>query len=285
MKQISTKEYVAEGIFFLFACLSVAAVVLLCGFIVTNGFSAMRDIGLRDFLLGEKWRPSDEKFGILPMITGSLLVTAGGLLVGGAAGLLTAIYMAELCPKSIYRILKPVIELMAGVPSVVYGFWGLNVIVPLVREKFGGRGMSLLSASVVLGIMIMPTVINMAESAIKAVPGSYHESAVALGASSEYSRFFAVLPVAQKGVAAGVILGAGRALGETVAVMMVAGNQPLLPTKLTDGVRTLTANIALEMGYATGRHKGALIAAAVVLFVLVALLNTGVAKIMERKTI
>ena len=267
------KERAMHVVFLLTACVSIAAVVLICVFLFANGVPAIAEIGVFRFLLGTEWRPENNIFGILPMIVGSLYVTAGALLIGVPVGILTAVFMARFCPPKLHKILTPAINLMAGIPSVVYGFFGLVVLVPFVREYIGGRGMSVLTASVLLGLMILPTIINVSESAIRAVPSSYYEGALALGATHERSVFCTVVPAAKSGIFAGIVLGVGRAIGETMAVMMVAGNQPLIPDSLTDGVRTLTTNIVMEMGYSTDLHREALIGTAVVLFVFVLLIN------------
>lgn len=269
----SFKERAMHIVFALAACVSIAAVVLICVFLFANGVPAIAEIGVFRFLLGTEWRPENNIFGILPMIVGSLYVTAGALLIGVPVGILTAVFMARFCPPKLHKILTPAINLMAGIPSVVYGFFGLVVLVPFVREYIGGRGMSVLTASVLLGLMILPTIINVSESAIRAVPSSYYEGALALGATHERSVFCTVVPAAKSGIFAGIVLGVGRAIGETMAVMMVAGNQPLIPDSLTDGVRTLTTNIVMEMGYSTDLHREALIGTAVVLFVFVLLIN------------
>ena len=258
---------------FLTACVSIFAVVLICVFLFANGIPAIGKIGVFKFLLGTKWKPGNDIYGILPMILGSLYVTAGAILIGVPIGLLTAVFLAKFCPKGLYKILKPATELMAGVPSVVYGFFGLVVLVPLVQNIFGVAGNTMLTASVLLGIMILPTIIGVSESAIRAVPDSYYEGSLALGASHERSVFFATLPAARSGILAGVVLGIGRAIGETMAVVMVAGNKPRMPQGLLDGVRTMTANIVMEMGYATDLHREALIATAVVLFVFILMIN------------
>ena len=239
-----------------------------------NGVPAIGEIGVFDFLLGQSWKPGEGKFGIFPMIVGSIYVTAGAILIGVPLGLLCAIYMAKFCPPKVYKLLKPAVELMAGIPSIVYGFFGLMVIVPFAQNVVGGSGKSMFTASVLLGIMILPTIIGVAESAIRAVPESYYEGSLALGATSERSVFFATLPAAKTGIMAGVILGIGRAIGETMAVVMICGNQAVLPNGIVSGVRTLTANIVLEMAYATDLHRDALIATAVVLFVFILLINT-----------
>ena len=267
------KEKIMEIVFLLTACISILSVVLICLFLFANGVPAMKEIGLGDFLLGQKWKPGNDKYGIFPMILGSIYVTGGALLIGVPIGILTAIFMARFCPKSLYRFLKPSIELLAGIPSVVYGFFGLVVMVPFIREVFGGNGTSMLTASILLGIMILPTIIGVAESAIRAVPNSYYEGALALGASHERSVFCTIVPAAKSGITAGVVLGIGRAIGETMAVIMVAGNQARMPNGILRGIRTLTANIVLEMGYATDLHREALIATGVVLFVFILLIN------------
>jgi phosphate transport system permease protein len=269
------KETLMGGVFFIAALASVLAVLLICVFLFSSGIPAMGRIGLFRFLLGREWSPTDvpPSFGIWPMILGSLYVTAGAVLLGVPVGVFTAVFMAAMCPKRLYRLLKPALELLAGIPSVVYGFFGLVIIVPFVRETFGGSGSSILTASALLGIMILPTVTGIAESAIRAVPGAYYEGALALGASHSRSVFFAVLPAAKSGIFAGAVLGVGRAIGETMAVIMVAGNQARMPAGVLKGARTLTANIVIEMGYAAGLHREALIATGVVLFVFILAIN------------
>ena len=268
------KEQLMNAVFLISACISIAAVVTICVFLFANGVPAIAEIGVFDFILGQKWKPLENQFGIFPMIVGSIYVTAGAILIGVPTGIFCAVFMAKFCPEKLYRILKPSIELMAGIPSIVYGFFGLMVIVPAMQSLLGGSGKGMLTASVLLGIMIFPTIIGVAESAIRAVPESYYEGSLALGATSERSVFFAVLPAAKNGIMAGVILGIGRAIGETMAVVMVCGNQSVLPKNLTSGIRTLTANIVLEMGYAADLHRDALIATAVVLFVFILIINT-----------
>ncbi len=276
------KEKLMQFIFLAAACVSILAVALICIFIFANGIPAMRKIGIFSFLSGTEWRPLNDIYGIFPMILGSIYVTAGALIIGVPIGILTAVFMAHFCPRRLYKVLKPAIDLLAGIPSVVYGFFGLMVIVPAIRFLFGGSGTSLLAASIVLGIMILPTIIGVSESAVRAVPESYYEGSLALGASHERSVFFVVFPAARSGVLAGVILGVGRAIGETMAVIMVAGNQAIIPTGLTFGLRTLTANIVLEMGYATDLHRGALVATAVVLFVFILIINLSFSIIKRR---
>lgn len=267
------KEKIMEIVFLLTACVSVAAVVLICIFLFMNGFPAIHKIGVANFLTGTRWRPGNDKYGIFPMILGSIYVTAGAVLIGVPIGILMAVFMAKFCPPKLHSVLKPVVDLLAGIPSVIYGFFGLVVIVPFIREHFTGNGNSILTASILLGIMILPTIIGVAESALRAVPESYYEGALALGATHERSVFTVVLPAAKSAVTAGVILGIGRAIGETMAVIMVAGNQARVPKSIFKGVRTMTANIVIEMGYATGLHREALIATGVVLFVFILILN------------
>ena len=269
----NAKETIMKFVFLLAATVSIAAVILICVFLFASGVPAIRDIGVFNFLFGTTWRPANDLYGILPMIVGSIYVTAGALVIGVPVGVLTAIFMARFCPKWLYKIMKPAVNLMAGIPSVVYGFFGLVVLVPYIRDTFGGRGLSVLTASILLGLMILPTIISMSESSLRAVPQSYYEGGLALGASHERSVFFTVVPAAKSGIFASIILGVGRAIGETMAVIMVAGNQTVIPEKITDGVRTLTTNIVMEMGYSTGLHREALIATAVVLFVFILIIN------------
>ncbi|MBQ1194089.1 MAG: phosphate ABC transporter permease subunit PstC [Lachnospiraceae bacterium] len=267
------KEKAAQCLFGICACASIIVVALICLFIFLKGIPVMFDIGVADFITGKLWKPLEGLFGILPMIIGSIYVTVGAIIIGVPIGLLCAIFMAKYCNKKFYKVLKPAVELLAGIPSIVYGFFGLVVIVPIIRDLFGESGKGILAASVLLGIMILPTIISVSESAIRSVPESYYEGALALGATKERSIFKSVLPAAKSGIFAGVILGIGRAIGETMAVAMIAGNQPIIPESITSGVRTLTSNIVLEMAYAEGTHEGALIATAVVLFVFILIIN------------
>ncbi len=267
MKQL--KEIFMKVVFLISACASILAILLICFFLFSNGIPAMSEIGFGNFLLGDEWRPLNGEFGIFPMIIGSLYVTAGAIIVGVPIGLLCAMFMARFCPKRLYSVLKPAIDLMAGIPSIVYGFFGILVIVPAVHNLFGTSGKGLLTASLLLGMMILPTIIGVCETQIRSVPEQYYEGSLALGATHERSVFFVLLPAAKSGVLAGIILGIGRAIGETMAVIMIAGNQPIIPESITSGVRTMTANIVLEMGYAEGLHKEALIATGVVLFVFI----------------
>ncbi|ODU55621.1 MAG: phosphate ABC transporter permease subunit PstC [Clostridium sp. SCN 57-10] len=271
MKNI--QERLMHGVFLAASCVSILGVALICLFLFINGVPAMGKIGVFSFLLGKNWAPSSDVYGILPMILGSLYVTAGAVLIGVPIGILTSIFLSHFCPARLYRVLKPAVELLAGIPSVVYGFFGLVVLVPFVRTTFGGSGSSMFTASLLLGVMILPTIIGVSEAALRAVPHSYYEGALALGASHEKSVFFTVLPAARSGILAGVVLGVGRAIGETMAVIMVAGNQARMPVGLFKGVRTMTANIVIEMGYAADLHREALISTAVVLFVFILIIN------------
>ncbi len=271
-------EKIMHFVFFLCALASILAVALICVFLFANGIPAIREIGALDFLTGTKWKPGNDIYGILPMILGSFYITAGAIVIGVPIGLLTAVFMAFYCPKKIYGFLKPCTELLAGIPSIVYGFFGMVIIVPLIRNAAalfgsGSDGSCILSAAILLGMMILPTIIGVSESALRAVPKTYYEGAAALGATHERAVFSIMLPAAKSGVLAGVVLGIGRAIGETMAVIMVAGNQPRVTGDLLKGIRTMTANIVMEMGYASGLHRQALIATGVVLFVFILIIN------------
>lgn len=277
------KETGMRLLFALCACISILAVVLICWFLFSNGIPAIGEIGADKFLLGERWKPLEKQFGIFPMIIGSIYVTAGAVLVGVPIGILCAVFLARFCPPRLHRLLKPAVDLLAGIPSIVYGFFGLVVIVPIMKDLVGGSGKSLLTAGILLGIMILPTVIKTTEASLNAVPRSYYEGALALGATHERSVFFASLPAAKSGILAAVILGVGRAIGETMAVILVAGNQTILPKSITSGIRTMTSNIVIEMGYAGGLHREALIATGVVLFVFILIINLCFSALKRRK--
>ena len=269
----AVRETLMRAVFFAAAFVSVAAVVLICVFLFFNGIPGMVKIGTWDFLSGTTWRPDDNIYGIFPMILGSIYVTAVALVIGVPSGIMCAVYMARFFPPVLYRFFKPAVVLLAGIPSVVYGFFGLMVIVPAVRSAFGGSGKSILAAGIVLGMMILPTVISVSETSVRAVPESYYEGSLALGATRERSVFSVVVPAAGSGILSSVVLGMGRAVGETMAVYMVAGNQPVIPESIVKGVRTLTTNIVVEMGEAADLHREALIATGVVLFVFIMLIN------------
>ena len=277
MSQLHIKEGIAKALFVAAAGISVLAVALICVFLFANGVPALAQIGLPEFLFGTTWRPANDIYGIFPMIVGSIYVTAGAMVVGVPTGLLCAIFLSRFASGKIAAVLKPGVELLAGIPSVVYGFFGLVILVPFVRantpDNVTGNGLSLLAASVLLGIMILPTIITVAQSALDAVPKKYYEGSLALGADHERSVFRVIVPAATSGIMASIVLGVGRAIGETMAVIMVAGNQALIPESIFSGVRTMTANIVLEMGYAADLHRGALVATGVVLFVFILLVT------------
>ena len=264
-----------EIIFLICSLLSVFSIIVICYFIFKNGVPFILQTGIAKFLLGTDWKPtaSPPSFGILPMIVGSVYVTIGSIIVGVPIGVLTAVFMAFYCPDRLYKILKPAVNLMAGIPSIIYGFFGLMVFVPIVRGWWGGTGMTVFTASILLGIMILPTIIGLSESSLRSVPKSYYQGSIALGATHERSLMRVVVPAAKSGILAAIILGIGRSIGETMAVIMIAGNQPIVPESIKMGTRTMTANIVLEMAYATGAHREALIATGVVLFVFILLIN------------
>lgn len=279
-------KYIEQTMRFVFlaaACVSIAATITICIFLFANGVPAMLKIGLKNFIFGLKWKPSIDLYGIFPMIIGSITVTLGALILGVPLGLFTAVFLARYCPKQLYNFFESGVKLLAGIPSVVYGFFGLTVIVPAIRNIFGGNGTSILAASIVLAIMILPTIISVSESSIRAVPSLYFEGSLALGACKERSIFLVELKAAKSGIMAGIILGVGRAVGETMAVIMVAGNQAILPRSLVKGIRTLTANIVLEMGYAADLHRDALIATSVILFIFILIINLCFSVLKEKK--
>ncbi len=279
-------KYIEQTMRFVFlaaACVSIAATITICIFLFANGVPAMLKIGLKNFIFGLKWKPSIDLYGIFPMIVGSITVTLGALILGVPLGLFTAVFLARYCPKQLYNFFESGVKLLAGIPSVVYGFFGLTVIVPAIRNTFGGNGTSILASSIVLAIMILPTIISVSESSIRAVPSLYFEGSLALGACKERSIFLVELKAAKSGIMAGIILGVGRAVGETMAVIMVAGNQAILPRSLVKGIRTLTANIVLEMGYAADLHRDALIATSVILFIFILIINLCFSLLKEKK--
>jgi phosphate transport system permease protein len=260
-------------VFLFAACVSILCVILICLFLFANGIPAIGEIGPLKFFTGRRWRPGNGEYGIAPMILGSLAVTAGAITAGVPLGVLCALFMARFCPPRLHAAMSPAVTLLAGIPSVVYGFFGLIVLVPALRTLGAGNGKTILAASLLLGMMILPTIISVSETALRAVPEVYYEGALALGATHEEAVFFVVTPAARRGIMAAVILGIGRSIGETMAVIMVAGNQAIIPRSLVQGVRTLTANIVLEMGYAADLHREALIATAATLFIFILLVN------------
>lgn len=266
-------EKATEKLFFISACVSILSLVIITVFIFANGVPIFFKVGFKEIIFGLEWKPLEGKFGILPMIVASLLVTVGATLIGITIGLMTAVLLAEISPKWFSKIIRPAIDLLAGIPSVVYGFFGLVVIVPLIDKYFGGGGNSLLAAIIILGIMILPTIVSICETSIRAVPKQYKEGSLALGASHIETIFKVILPAAKSGIFAAIVLGMGRAIGETMAAILVIGNTPQFPGSIFDRVRTLTSNIAIEMGYAQGLHQEALFATGVVLFVFIMILN------------
>lgn len=272
--QRDVRETVMKYVFLISALISVLSIILIFYFIFSGGLPFILRQGVWEFLTGTNWRPtaSQSEFGILPMIVGSLIVTGGAILIGVPIGVLTAVYMVFYCPERYYRYAKSAINLMAAIPSIVYGFFALQIFVPFFRIM-GRSGMNMVTASLLLGIMILPTIIGLSESAIRNVPKSYYQGAIGLGTTHERAILTVVVPAAKNGILSAIILGIGRAIGETMAVILVAGNQPRIPTELNQGVRTLTTNIVMEMAYATGQHREALIATAVVLFVFILIIN------------
>lgn len=293
MKARYWQEKFMKVIFYIAAMTSVIAVALICVFLFANGISAISKIGFVKFISGRIWSPNQGIFGIFPMIVASVYVTGGAILLGVPVAILTSVFMAMYCPKIIYRPLKAAIDLLAGIPSVVYGFFGLVVLVPWTREiarflktigliSSTGNGSSIFVASILLGMMILPTIIGVTESSIRSVNKSHYEGALALGPTHERAIFKVVLPAAKSGIVAGIVLGIGRAIGETMAVIMVAGNQARMPEGLFKGVRTLTGNIVIEMGYATDLHRGALIGTGLVLFIFILIINVSVSLLKRR---
>jgi phosphate ABC transporter permease protein PstC len=267
------KEKFIKFILTVFALSSLFFLFLIFAFILVEGLPLFIKVGLKNIIFGFKWAPTKGSFGIFPMIVSSFLVTFGALIVGGPMGLSCAVYLSEYSGKKMKMILKPALELLAGIPSVVYGFLGVIYIVPLVRNLLGGSGFSLLATSIILGVMILPTIISISFDALGSVPKSYREGSLAMGATKWQTIYKVVIPSAKSGIMAGFILGMGRAIGETMAVIMIAGNALKIPTSILDPLRTLTGNIALELAYATGDHRLGLFSTGVVLLVIIMALN------------
>jgi phosphate ABC transporter permease protein PstC len=276
-------ETAVKGVLTAVAFSALASLLLIAVFIFKEGFPFMLKVGLSDFLLSSTWNPQAGQFGIYPMIVASLYVTLGAMLIGAPLGVAGAIFLNEFVPRPVMRVIKPTIELLAGIPSVVFGFLGVMVLAPFIREHLGGPGLSLLAAAVILGIMVLPTIISISSDALGAVPNSYREGALALGATRWQSVHMVTIKAARSGIIASIILAMGRALGETMAVIMVAGNTVKVPHAVTDPVRTLTANIALEMANATGMAREALFATGVVLFVVIMILNSIALSALKRR--
>lgn len=285
MRKLSFEKFM-KLIFGLCALTSVIAIVLICIFIFSGGLPFIKEYGLKNFIFGSRWKPSNipVSYGILPMILGSLYTTLGAIIIGVPIGVLTSTYLAKFCNDKLYRFLKPSINLMAGIPSIIYGFFALTTIVPISKSLFGGTGMNIITGSILLGIMILPTIVGISESSIRAVPMSYYEGSMALGASHEKSIIKVVLPAAKSGIISAIILGIGRAIGETMAIILVIGNQARTPIDITKGARTLTTNIVIEMAYAADVHREALIATSLILFIFILIIN-GLFSIVKRRAI
>ncbi|WP_449622332.1 phosphate ABC transporter permease subunit PstC [Robertmurraya sp. Marseille-Q9965] len=278
-------EKVSGRVFLFCALLSVVSLLLIIGFVFYKGSHPFLAEGYSfiDFLLGSDWVPSEDKFGILPMIVASIYATIGALIIGVPIGLFTAIFLAEIAPRSVAKIISPAVQLLAGIPSVLYGVFGLAIIVPFLQNNLGLiKGQSLIAVIIVLAIMMLPTVVTVAETAIRAVPKTYREGSLALGVSPIGTIFKVVVPAAKSGIMTAIVLGMGRAIGETMAVILVAGNSLVIPTSLTDSIRPLTTNIALEMGYAFGTHQEMLFATGIVLFSFILILNFVLARISSK---
>lgn len=273
---LKKSEIVIEKTLLLSAVAAVFIIALIAVFVIISGWPVLQKTGFFDFVLGTKWDPTHGIYGILPMVVGSILVTVGALVLGVPFGVAGAIFMAEIAPRRAAKIIRPAIELLAGIPSVVYGFYGLAVVVPLIRNHFGGTGFSILAGSLILAIMILPTILNLSETALRAVPKEYKDGSYALGANYWQTIKWISLPVARSGIITGVVLGMSRAIGETMAVIMVTGNVTRLPGSLFDPIRTLTGNIVIEMGYASGEHQQALFATGIILFLFIMILNLAV---------
>ena len=272
-----------QAVFLVCAFISIAAVIMICYFVFVNGFPAFHKIGPANFLFGRTWNPDADQYGIFPMIIASLYVTAGAIIIGVPIGIFTAVYLSCYANKKIHDTIEPAVQLLAGIPSIVYGFFGLVVIVPILQAWNHNSGKGILTASILLGLMILPTIITTTESSLNAVPSMYYEGSLALGATKERSIFRATFPAARSGILSGVILGIGRAIGETMAVIMVCGNQTIMPESITSGVRTMTSNIVLEMGYASGLHREALITTSAVLFVFILIINLCFSAVKRKK--
>lgn len=281
-KRALAREVGMKVVFIIAAAVFIAVVAVICVYLFVEAVPTIAEVGFFEFVFGGTWSPSTGAYGVGTLIVGTSYATAGALVIGVPIGLLVAVFMAFYCPKWLYKIMKPVVNILAGIPSIVYGYFGLKVIVPFVRESFGGGGFSLLATAIVLGVMILPTVISISENSLRAVPKSYYEGALALGATKERAIFRTVFPAAMSGVVTSIILALGRAFGETAAVVIVCGNTAQIPDSLIDPIRTLSSNIASELGYATGFHREALFACAAVLFVFI-LLITVIVMLLRRK--
>ena len=281
--KLKSKEKLSELIFLALALSSISTLALITIFIIIHGAPIIGEVGIVNFIFGMTWAPSQGEFGIFPMIVGSAAVTVGAVLVGVPIGICCSIFLSEFAPAPVRNFFRPAIQLLAGIPSVVYGFWGLLFIVPFIREHLGGPGLSILAASIILGIMILPTIISISEVSLLSLPKQYKEGALALGMTQWQAIRYVQLPAAKSGIVAAVVLGLGRAMGETMAVIMIVGNSVAIPQSILDPVRTLTTNIGIEMGYAAGEHRQALFATGIVLFVVIMMLNATAQYITRRK--
>lgn len=266
-------ERIIQLFLFICACIAVLGVILITYFIVKEGWPVIQKVGFFNFIFGRQWAPTQQIYGIYSMILGSILATLGALVLGVPIGVGCAVFLAEIAKPRIANIIRPGIELLAGIPSVVYGLYGLVVIVPIIRKTFNNQGFSILAGSIILAVMILPTIINISESAIKSVPKEYKEGSLALGGSHWQSIYKVIVPAARSGIITSIILGMGRAIGETMAVIMITGNSTLIPESILSPIRTLTGNIGIEMGYASGEHQQALFATGIVLFIFIMILN------------
>lgn len=289
-KKSNRGKYIAEGVarkvFLISALIAVISLLLIIAFVFYKGLKPFTNEGYSfgEFIFGTKWLPSKNEYGIFPMILASLLATMGALIIGIPIGILTAVFIAEVAPKKVGKIISTAVELLAGIPSVLYGIFGLAIIIPWIQNTFNQpKGQSLFAVIIVLAVMMLPTIITVSETAIRAVPNSYKEGSLALGASHIETTFKVVVPAAKSGILAGVVLGVGRAIGETMAIILVAGNSPIIPDSIFSGVRPLTTNIALEMGYAYGTHQEMLFATGVVLFVFILILNLVLSKLSNKE--
>lgn len=281
---MKTYEKAIEKLLFICAVTATLSVILITFFIFKEGISVLKTYGIINFIFGTKWSPTNGYYGILPLISGTLSVTIGALIIGVPTGIACAIFLSEVAPKKAGKVLKSAVELLAGIPSVVYGFFGLSILVPairrfilpiiqLVNDDAVTSGYSILAGSIILAIMILPTIVSISENAISSVPREYKEASLALGANQEETITKILVPAAKSGIISSVILGMGRAIGETMAVILITGNMPKVPGSILDSVATLTGTIAMEMGYATYEHQKALFAVGIVLFVIIMLLN------------
>ena len=283
MKKIKTENF-SKYIFFVFALSSISVLALITIFIIANGAPIIAKVGIIDFIFGMKWAPSQGYYGIFPMIVGLITVTLGAAIIGVPIGICCSIFLAEFAPAWMKNIFRPAIQLLAGIPSVVYGFWGMLFVVPFIRNHFGGPGLSILAGSIILAIMILPTVISISEVSLLALPRQYKEGALALGMTHWQTIRHVMVPAAKSGIVSSVILGIGRAIGETMAVIMVLGNAAAIPSSVLDPVRTLTTNIGIEIGYAEGEHQQALFATGMVLFVIIMILNVSAQYITRKRS-